>query len=33
MNYNDIQAFFADEADLNRDDYLIFTYSFETPGI
>ncbi len=30
MNLHDIKAFFADESELNRDDYVIFTYFFET---
>ncbi len=32
MNKNDINGFFADESELIEDDYLIFTYLFETSG-
>lgn len=32
MNTTDMQAFFADEELLDRDDYLFFTYIFETQG-
>lgn len=32
MDTNDMQGFFADEDALDRDDYLFFTYIFETQG-
>jgi len=32
MTPDEMQGFFADEGALDRDDYIFFTYIFETPG-